>query len=49
MILLGKAVQEAAGKMVLGTWLLDESKSGAMPDCYKRTAETGVKGSTLHC
>ena len=34
--------------MVLGTWLLDESKSGAMPDCYKRTAETSVKGSTLH-
>ena len=33
--------------MVLGTWLLDEGKSGAMPDCYKRTAETGVKA--VHC
>ena len=34
--------------MVLGAWLLDKGKPGAVPDSYKRTAETSVKGSTLH-
>lgn len=47
MILLGKAVQEATGKMVLGTWLLDEGKPGAVPDSYKGQPKRVSKA--VHC